>query len=212
MVAGAVAAAPADTLAPALDITIASLRFFGADLQSKGGSVHERTDMARTDMNRRNWYVVQTKSKQEFRALEHLQNQHYDCFLPTLQTRRICQGKPATRAEPLFSRYLFICLDPSAANWNAIRSTRGVSNLVSFGARFATLPETYVTALQSVPSSPPRNLFEPGEQVAIADGPFAGLEGLYELPDGEARAFVLIELMRQPQRLSLALKALRKTA
>jgi transcriptional antiterminator RfaH len=32
------------------------------------------------------------------------------------------------------------------------------------------------------------------------------------LPDGEARALVLIELMNQPQKLKFALEALRKAA
>jgi transcriptional antiterminator RfaH len=158
------------------------------------------------------WYVVQTKPKQEFRALEQLQNQNYDCFLPTLQINKIRRGKLVTDTEPLFSRYLFIRLDTVTVNWNPIRSTRGVSNLVAFGGRFATLPGTYIEALQSAPESLPPDLFEPGDQVTITDGPFAGWEGLYQLPDGEARAFVLIELMRQPQKLSFALETLRKTS
>ena len=159
-----------------------------------------------------NWYVVQTKPRQEFRALEHLRNQDYDCFLPTLSVKKISRGKLTAVTEPLFSRYLFIRLSATDSNWAPIRSTRGVSSLVSFGGRLAMLPESCVTALQNAPELPPPNLFDPGTQVTIAAGPFAGLEGVYQLPDGEARAIVLIELIRQPQQLSFAVENLRKAS
>lgn len=34
------------------------------------------------------WYVVQTKPKQEFRALAQLENQQYTCFIPTLKWKK----------------------------------------------------------------------------------------------------------------------------
>jgi transcriptional antiterminator RfaH len=158
------------------------------------------------------WYVVQTKPRQEFRALEQLQNQHYDCFLPTLQVKRIRRGKLIVDTEPLFSRYLFIRLDNATTDWAPIRSTRGVKNMVAFGGKFSTIPKEYIAALQDAPAFSPQDLFEAGEHVTITNGPFAGWEGLYQLPDGEARALVLVEMMQQPQKLSFALEALRKAS
>lgn len=158
------------------------------------------------------WYVVQTKPRQEFRALEQLQNQRYTCFLPTLQTERVRSGKVIACLEPLFTGYLFIRLDSVSCNWSPIRSTRGVSKLLAFGGRYATLPDGCVDALQHASRLRHRQPFAPGERVAIASGPFAGLEGIYQLPDGEARALVLVELMSQPQRLALAVEMLRKVA
>jgi transcriptional antiterminator RfaH len=158
------------------------------------------------------WYVVQTKPRQEFRALEQLQNQHYTCFLPTLEIERVRGYKLQTIIEPLFTRYLFIRLDGVTCNWAPIRSTRGVSKLVAFGARFATLPEVCIEAMRRSPQSTHQRLFEPGDRVAITSGPFAGLEGIYQLSDGEARALVLIELMSQPQKLKFAVQLLRKAA
>ncbi|WP_460840255.1 transcription/translation regulatory transformer protein RfaH [Noviherbaspirillum agri] len=155
---------------------------------------------------------MQTKPRQEFRALEHLQNQGFNCFLPTLKTERIIRGKVDTGVEPLFSRYLFVRLSQASGNWSPIRSTRGVSKLVAFGGRFAMLPDACVEALRGMQQMSPQKLFAPGERVAITSGPFAGLEGIYQLPDGEARALVLIDLMNQPQKLRLAVELLRKAA
>jgi transcriptional antiterminator RfaH len=158
------------------------------------------------------WYLLQTKPKQEFRALEQLNNQSYTCFLPTLAVEKLRRGKRVDDIEPLFSRYLFIRLDTTVSNWFPIRSTRGVSNIVSFGERFATLPDAFVEALRQGPQKPALPLFEAGDRVEVTAGPFAGLEGIYQMTDGEQRAMVLIELMHQPQKLVFALGALRKAA
>lgn len=161
---------------------------------------------------RLSWYLVQTKSKQEFRALEQLENQGYECFLPTMHLEKLVRGSVRKCVEPLFSRYLFIRLDSSSGDWTPIRSTRGVSRLVSFGARLATLPEDCVDALRKGQEIVHRPLFEPGERVTITSGAFAGLDGIYQMPDGEARALVLIELLNQPHSLKFAVEALRKAA
>lgn len=158
------------------------------------------------------WYVIMTKPKQEFRALEQLQNQGYICFVPTLSVETIRCGKLQRWVEPLFSRYLFIQLYTDSGNWAPIRSTRGVSRIVAFGNRFATLPDACVDALRSRSHVMQAHRFEPGERVTVTDGPFAGLEGIYQAPDGEARAMVLMELMSQPQKLRFAVETLCKAA
>ncbi|MBC7500210.1 MAG: transcription/translation regulatory transformer protein RfaH [Herminiimonas sp.] len=158
------------------------------------------------------WYVVQTKSRQEFRALEQLENQRYTCFLPTLSNRRIRGGKPQTSIEPLFSRYLFVQLTTHNTNWSPIRSTRGVTSLVAFGGRFATLPNACVDAMRAIPHVKFERAFQAGEKVAVIDGAFAGLEGIYQLSDGTARALLLIDMISQPQKLAFAVNALKKVA
>ncbi|MGZ9710872.1 transcription/translation regulatory transformer protein RfaH [Glaciimonas sp. GNP009] len=159
---------------------------------------------------RQSWYVIQSKPRQEFRALEQLHYQGFECFLPILQKERIHRGKLVHCSEPLFSRYLFIQLDTLKSNWGVIRSTRGVSNLVAFGGRYATISDTCVHALQNTPQAQPQPIFEAGEPVAIISGPFAGLEGIYQVPDGDARAIVLIELLSRPLKLVFGVQVLEK--
>jgi len=168
--------------------------------------------MSAMTSNEPSWYLVQTKPRQEFRAAEQLQNQGFTCFLPTLQIEKAVRGGVKRCVEPLFSRYLFIQLDTATCDWSPIRSTRGVSKLVSFGSQFATLPAACIDALQRAQGMVRQSLFMPGDRVMIANGPFSGLEGIYQLSDGDARALVLIELMNQPQKLKFAMDALRKAA
>jgi transcriptional antiterminator RfaH len=163
------------------------------------------------------WYAVHTKPRQEQRALTNLQQQGYSCFLPTLTVQKLRQGKLATLQEPLFSRYLFIELDSgqSGKSWGPIRSTLGVSRLVSFGAEPAKISADLVQVLQqqnATQQSQTQPLFESGQAVQITQGPFAGLNAVYQMADGECRAMVLIEILSKQCRLAVPPAHLLKAA
>lgn len=156
----------------------------------------------------RAWYVVHTKPRQETRALENLQNQGYECFLPTMQVEKRCRQRVQVVTEPMFSRYLFIHLDAQNQNWSPIRSTLGVNALVRFGQQPARVSDELVAFLREAPPPKIARLFTPGDAIRVVSGPLKGLEGTYQAPDGEHRALVLVELLGQPQRLKLTLDAL----
>jgi transcriptional antiterminator RfaH len=160
------------------------------------------------------WYVIHTKPRQEQRALQNLQQQGFTCFLPLLARQKLCRGTLTVVLEPLFARYLFIQLDGGqmGQSWAPIRSTQGVSRLVTFGTEPAKVSDELIDALRAHGSTPTQAepLFTPGERVQIKDGPFAGLEAIYQLDDGERRAMVLIELLHKPSRITLAPASLRK--
>ncbi len=163
------------------------------------------------------WYVVHTKPRQEQRAQFNLAQQGYACYLPLLATEKLCRGALTLVHEPLFSRYLFIRLDASHSgqSWGPIRSTLGVQGLVSFGNQPAKVNDDLIEALQchsARQQERPLRLFQAGERVQVKDGPFAGLEAIYQMTQGEGRAQVLIELLSKPCRLSIAPASLRKLA
>ena len=162
-----------------------------------------------TETNNTAWYVVHTKPRQEGRALENLQNQGFTCFLPTMQVQKLRNQRVQVVTEPMFSRYLFIQLDDQSQNWGPIRSTLGVSKLVSFGPQPAKVPPELVVFLKEAPPETLERMFAPGDTVQVAAGPLQGLEGKYLAHDGETRAFVLIELLGQPQKIVMAVEALR---
>ena len=153
----------------------------------------------------RAWYVVHTKPRQETRALENLENQGFECFLPRIPVQKRIRQRVQVVSEPLFSRYLFIRLDQSTRSWAPIRSTLGVSRLVTFGQQPARVPEALVAALREAPPMQVAHLFAPGDAVLVVNGPLQGAQGVYQVSEGEQRALVLIELLGQPQRLQLML-------
>jgi transcriptional antiterminator RfaH len=161
------------------------------------------------------WYVVYARPRQEVRAMDNLCNQGFRCFLPTISVERLRGGHRAMVSEALFPRYLFVHLEAGRSNWSAIRSTRGVSHLVQFGGVAARIPPALIDALTEQPA---RNkaLFDAGDQLRVIDGPFVGFEAevlrLYEAPDGEARVMVLMDVLTQPQKISLPASAVRMAA
>ena len=161
------------------------------------------------------WYVVHTKPRQEQRALANLAQQGYSCYLPLLTIEKLRLGALTLVQEPLFARYLFIRLDASHSgkSWGPIRSTLGVSCLVSFGSEPARVGAELIESLRLHEDrlhEQPNRLFHQGDRVQIKDGPFAGLEAIYQMDDGERRAMVLIEILSKPSQLVIAPASLRK--
>lgn len=159
------------------------------------------------------WFVIHTKPRQEKRALDNLENQNYRCYLPTITIEKLINNHIEVCVEPLFSRYLFINIEENQT-WAPIRSTKGVSNIVSFGGSPAKVSDELITELhnceQGSACKQPSRLYTQGERVQITDGPFAGLEGVFQMNDGEARAFILIEILRKPLKLRLDINQMQK--
>ncbi len=156
--------------------------------------------------NDSNWYAIYTKPRQEQRAADNLTNQGYRCFLPTITVDKVKNNAVIAVQQPLFGRYLFIELSASTSNWMPIRSTKGVSNMVSFANKPARVPSELVAALQAAPILV-QHRFEPQQHMTIQTGAFAGLNAVFQrlvtAPDGESRALVLVELLHKQHTLSL---------
>ena len=162
------------------------------------------------------WYLVHTKIRQEAVALDNLQRQGYTCFYPTLMVEKVRRKALTLVEEPLFPRYLFIQLSTGleSPSWAPIRSTLGVSRLVKFGQEPAKVDPAIVEALQAAQAqgSPVvMRQFAPGDALHITDGPFKGIEAIYQATDGEGRVMVLLELMSKPVRMTIEPSSVKKT-
>ena len=122
--------------------------------------------------------------------------------MPTILAEKILRKQLIKRSEPLFVRYCFV-RGHAQANWAVLRSNKGVSLLLRFGAKLepATVPSTLVEQLQHLCVEKPvkQALFRPGQSVRIGSGPFAGMNAFFDkmqtAANGEERALVLLELL-----------------
>jgi transcriptional antiterminator RfaH len=157
----------------------------------------------------KHWYTIYTKSRQEVSAAENLHRQAFEVYLPNIQQGQRYRGQWREKIEPLFPRYLFIRLNLGEDNIAPIRSTRGVTRLVSFSGQPATVPDPFIDALTqaSDPDTgllcPEKDLFEAGAAVTIMDGPLHGLEAIFKVHDGEQRSIILLELLGKTQQISI---------
>ena len=156
-----------------------------------------------------NWYAIQTKPHREEEAEMHLQRQGFTVYLPRIQVIKSRRGRRQPAVEPLFPRYLFVQLDPALTDRAPIRSTRGVSAMVEFGNVPAEVPADVISALQEQEDDAegvrllPADKFISGERGFVADGPLAGLEGIFVARNGTERVYVLLEVLGTMTRCSL---------
>ena len=132
-----------------------------------------------------------------------------------LAVEKLRKGAISVIEEPLFPRYLFIHLDvnQSGKSWAPIRSTLGVSRLVTFGNEPTKVEDHLIETLRAQKESlckQPQSLFTKNENLLITDGPFTGLEAIYQMHDSESRALVLINLLSKTVQLKIAANQLRK--
>lgn len=159
------------------------------------------------------WFVIHAKPRQEHCALENLERQGYECFLPLSKVQKIRAGKCVEEIESLFPRYLFIRLVEGVSNFSPIRSTRGVSGLVRFAGVYACVYDQLIENIRVVHLQR-EPLLKPGDWVEVTSGPFVGFSAecieLLKIRDGEMRAMVMLEFLSKMQRVSIPVTELRK--
>lgn len=108
------------------------------------------------------WFLLYCKPHEEQRCLLNLQNQGVEAFYPKTLVTRKRKGTVGGQSELLFPNYLFAKLDPESANFNAIRSTRGVSDFVRFGRQYARVSQYVIECLKSISTDKSEFLSDPG--------------------------------------------------
>ena len=154
------------------------------------------------------WYLIQTKPRQEARAEEHLQRQHFECYRP-LQSGERKRSNRTSVEEELFPGYLFIRMDQVHDNWYPIRSTRGVARIVTFGGHPVPVRDELIEQIRQRLSAPaPRMVFTQGEPVLTKAGGFCDVEAIFLATDGTERAVILLNMLQRQQKVVLPISSL----
>lgn len=161
-----------------------------------------------SEFNQVDWYLVTSKPKQEVRAVENLANQGIESFTPLIDMEKIIKGKRQIKSEAMFTGYVFVKISPEDPSWASVRSTRGVRDWVKFAGKPAKIPKNLVSALMTeidqVKSRPVVHSMKAGEPISILKGPFQGLNGIFQAPDGDMRSMIFIEFLGKQNLLSVA--------
>ena len=146
------------------------------------------------------WLVIHTKARAEEEAAAQLANQGYQVFLPKIRERKRRNNRWQWVTGPLFPRYLFVDVTLGEKDVAPIRSTVGVASIVRFGQTIAQVSEDVIAYLmahqdEEIGAVKDRSTYTPGDVVEILEGPFEGVNAVYQLKKGEDRVLVLIELL-----------------
>lgn len=158
------------------------------------------------------WYAISAKPHQEKVAENNLQQLGVETFSPQVRQNRIIRRKMQSTLSPLFPGYLFarFSLDQQ---YRAILYARGVRRVVAFGPKPAIVDESLIESIKSrlhegyIPL--PGIQFLPGQPVRIENGPFHGLQAIFEreMP-GYQRAVILLRALSYQARVVVDLKSI----
>ena len=162
------------------------------------------------------WFLAHTQPKSEQRAELHLGAQGFRTYLPVIEKTVRHARKLKTVQAPLFPSYLFVILDLGRDRWLSVRSTIGVSRLLTTrDGRPVPVPRGIVESLIGRSDGELARLdagLVAGQQVRILSGPFADFVGTLERLDGAGRVKVLLEMMGTAVPVSLHRSALAPAA
>jgi len=161
------------------------------------------------------WFLVQTKPKQEARALENLQQLGVNAFCPQVFVEKLYRGKRKVTKEVLFPNYLFVEFDQESFSTLSINHTRGVNRIVSFGDIPSQVPDKLIFQLKERIDNSNQSMIselpESGENLEVLDGPFRGFNSIFSQIDGDSRAIVLITILSQKVKAVLPLSSLARS-
>jgi len=156
------------------------------------------------------WYVVQCKPRQEYRAKDNIENQSGQVLLFEREVECIRKGKRDFKKELWFPGYIFVHLPENNLLWSSIRSTYGVSKLVRFGDKPVPLrPATLRVICENVNNVVKKPKFTQGDGVTIHSGPFKGIEAVFQAYDGQMRAVLLMSFLHREQEVKVPLSSIK---
>ena len=163
-------------------------------------------------INEMQWFLLQTKVRQEQRAAENLERQNVESFCPLIRVEKISRGRRTEVQDVLFPGYLFVQLGESSVSTTAVRSTRGVSHFVTSAGAPIKVPQGLVEQLRNRVTSHAElimsQLPKSGAKMQVIDGPFKGLNAIFSEPDGNSRAIVMVTLLSQQVKTSMPFASL----
>ncbi|CAE6952621.1 Enhances distal genes transcription elongation in a specialized subset of operons that encode extracytoplasmic components [Vibrio sp. B1REV9] len=147
------------------------------------------------------WYLLYCKRGEQIRAKQHLENQGVECFYPTVDVEKILRGKRQKVEEPLFPCYIFARFDyEQGLSFTTVRSTRGVVDFVRFGAQPKEIQGDLIYELRLLDKctdehASSESIPQPGDEIRVKSGQFAGIDAIFQEQDGEKRSIMLVQMI-----------------
>ncbi len=138
------------------------------------------------------WYIVGIKPRKEKAVFAQLERIGVEYFYPVAKIKK---GK-LLKEESLFPGYMFAKFS-IGENYNNVRFTRGIKNIVRFGNSIPFLDDDFIEVLKSKVSGVielGKPAVSQGETIRIKEGPFRGLIGeILSVKGSDERVVLLLK-------------------
>ena len=145
------------------------------------------------------WFIAQIKPNSYDIAIQNLERQGYETFLPKMQITQRQKQKFINKNIYVFPGYLLVCFNPDLIPWAKINSTYGVTKILAFNNKPAEISSYLILELKKryeFNSNPTQNeKLQRGDSIKFYTGPFADIVAKVERVDEKKRIWVLLEAM-----------------
>ena len=137
------------------------------------------------------WYVIHTQTGAEERARAGLESRMAkttlkqfieEIVVPTEQISEVRGGKKRISTRKFFPGYILLKMEMTEESWYLVKTTPGITGFIGPGRKPQALTEQEVNNIlkrthetEAKPS--PKIVFDIGEAIRIAQGPFANFNG-----------------------------------
>jgi transcription termination/antitermination protein NusG len=155
------------------------------------------------------WYVIhvysgfEKKVAQTIResALKNgLEDYFSEIIVPTEEVVEMRRGAKVKAERKFFPGYVLIKMDLTDESWHLVKNTAKVTGFLGSGSKPSPITEKEAQRVlhqvqEGIERPKPSITFEVGEQVRVADGPFASFNGIVEdVDEGKARLKVAVSI------------------
>ena len=164
------------------------------------------------------WYIVQTYSNFERKVSEFIREkaahsglgEHFeDVLVPTEKVVEVRRGRKVDTERRFFPGYVLVKMDMTDDTFHMIKNIAKVTGFLGADNKPMPISESEALSIlhqvqEGVEHPKPSITFEVGEQVRVADGPFASFNGFVEEVDEErARLKVEVSIFGRPTPVEL---------
>ena len=154
------------------------------------------------------WLVAYTKPRQEQVALQNLERQNFEVYLPRYKKFKSTETGPVPVFEPMFPRYILFRPSKPEQSIESVRSTKGISHIVRFGFDPGVVSANMVATIQAFEAEQNQATldqmthFKAGQKVKLKNVALGNMEGLVQSVSAK-RVAVLLEILGRPALVQL---------
>lgn len=149
------------------------------------------------------WGCLYCEPRKEFQAQGEIKKLGFETFLPTLMRSKMIRKRRVILTEPIFPRYLFVCIasDKVSESYGKIKHCRGVLYFLEGQNGPSATPNEVIERFRHAERhgmfdySKPKAQFAQNDEVQILDGPFAGLIAKVQSASPRKRIRILLKLL-----------------
>ena len=155
------------------------------------------------------WYVIHVYSGFEKKVAQTiretalkkgLEDYFTEILVPTEEVVELRRGSKVKAERKFFPGYVLIKMELTDESWHLVKNTAKVTGFLGSGSKPSPITEKEAQRIlhqvqEGIEHPKPSIMFEIGEQVRVADGPFASFNGIVEdVDEGKARLKVAVSI------------------